>query len=64
MFDHHPSGQRDLGGNPGLRAVRERRVCHFSAQQSDLLVRAGPRMAEAAQIMARCLSLQASQARP
>ncbi|WP_243457670.1 ABC transporter substrate-binding protein [Ottowia testudinis] len=39
-----------------LRAVRQGRVCIFDSAQSDVLVRPGPRMAEAARIMARCLS--------
>ncbi|ABM60467.1 ABC transporter substrate-binding protein [Verminephrobacter eiseniae] len=43
-------------GWAGLRAVREQRICVFSPGQSDMLVRPGPRMAEAARIMARCLA--------
>ena len=39
-----------------IRAIREQRVCVFSAEQSDVLVRPGPRMAEAARIMAQCLA--------
>lgn len=42
-------------GWSGIRAVREQRVCLFTAEQSDVLVRPGPRMAEAAQLMADCL---------
>jgi iron complex transport system substrate-binding protein len=42
-------------GWSGIRAVREKRVCFFTAEQSDVLVRPGPRMAEAAQLMADCL---------
>lgn len=38
-----------------LRALRQGRVCALSAAQSDIVVRPGPRLAEAAQIMARCL---------
>jgi iron complex transport system substrate-binding protein len=47
-----------LGQRPGwdrIRAVRDGRVCVFSAQQGDLLVRPGPRMAQAAQLMVDCL---------
>ena len=47
-----------LAQRPGwaaIRAVREQRVCVFSAAESDVLVRPGPRMAEAARLMARCL---------
>jgi iron complex transport system substrate-binding protein len=43
-------------GWAGMRAMQARRVCIFSAEQSDTLVRPGPRMAEGARIMARCLS--------
>ena len=38
-----------------LKAVKTQRVCIFDRQDSDVLVRPGPRMAEAARIMARCL---------
>ncbi len=38
-----------------MRAIREDRVCLFSPAQSDMLVRPGPRMAEAAALMAQCL---------
>lgn len=38
-----------------IRAVREGRVCVFDAQQGDVLVRAGPRMAQAVQLMVDCL---------
>jgi iron complex transport system substrate-binding protein len=43
-------------GWPAMRAVREQRVCAFSPAQSNVLVRPGPRMAEAARLMATCLS--------
>ena len=38
-----------------MRAVRAQRVCVYGVEESDVLVRPGPRMAEAAQIMARCV---------
>jgi iron complex transport system substrate-binding protein len=38
-----------------MRAVREQRMCVFSPAQSNVLVRPGPRMAEAARLMAACL---------
>ena len=40
----------------GIRALRERRLCVFTAEESDVLVRPGPRMAEAARLMARCIT--------
>ncbi len=43
-------------GWPAMRAMREQRVCHFRPQDSDVLVRAGPRMAEAARLMAQCIA--------
>jgi iron complex transport system substrate-binding protein len=42
-----------------IRAVKEGRVCLFDAAQGDVLVRPGPRMAEAAQIMVDCLKRKA-----
>jgi iron complex transport system substrate-binding protein len=46
-------GQRP--GWAGIKAVREGRICRFTAAESDVLVRPGPRMGEAARLMARCL---------
>jgi iron complex transport system substrate-binding protein len=43
-------------GWPAMRAVREQRLCAFSPAQSNVLVRPGPRMAEAARLMAACLT--------
>jgi iron complex transport system substrate-binding protein len=58
-------GDSDLDGllqRPGwrgIRAVREQRVCAFSRDEGDVVVRPGPRMAEAARLMARCLQEKA-----
>ncbi len=49
----------DMTARPGwqnMRAMRTQRVCHFKSEESDMLVRAGPRMAEAARLMAKCLA--------
>ena len=43
-------------GWQSLRAMQTQRVCHFKPAESDVLVRAGPRMAEAARLMAKCLA--------
>jgi iron complex transport system substrate-binding protein len=43
-------------GWSNLRALRSQHLCVFSAEESDTLVRPGPRMAEGARIMARCLA--------
>jgi iron complex transport system substrate-binding protein len=42
-------------GWSSIKAVRDQRICVFSPEEADVLVRAGPRMAEAARIMAKCL---------
>jgi len=42
-----------------IKAVREKRICVFGVDDSDVVVRPGPRMAEAARLMARCLEDQA-----
>jgi iron complex transport system substrate-binding protein len=42
-------------GWAAMRAIREKHVCVFSSEEDDILVRAGPRMAIAAQLMANCL---------
>ena len=58
-------GQRSVDGmmqRPGwhsLRAMRGQHLCVFPAEESDTLVRPGPRMAEGARIMARCLASKA-----
>lgn len=44
-----------------IRAVREQRVCAFTADQGDVLSRPGPRLGEAARIMAHCLRTLAPQ---
>lgn len=38
-----------------IRALKDKRVCVFAAEEGDVLSRPGPRMGEAALIMARCL---------
>ncbi len=42
-------------GWPQMRAVREGHICVFTPEQADMAVRAGPRMAEGARLMAQCL---------
>ena len=56
LADDEPGA--NLAGRPGwqrLRAVRQGRVCNFTRAQANLLVRAGPRMAEGVRLVARCL---------
>lgn len=58
-------GQRSADGlqaRPGwqsIRALREQRVCIFPTEEANVLVRPGPRMAEGARLMARCLANKA-----
>ena len=42
-------------GWENIRAIRMQRVCYFKSEESELLGRPGPRMAEAAGIIAKCL---------
>ena len=53
--DRNHTGMQDRPGWANIRAIKERRVCQFSVEQADILVRPGPRMAEGARIMAQCL---------
>ncbi|WP_457390355.1 ABC transporter substrate-binding protein [Roseateles sp. P5_E1] len=51
-------GSEGLTQRPGwdrIDAVKRGRICIFKPEEGDILTRPGPRMAEAAQIMARCL---------
>jgi iron complex transport system substrate-binding protein len=58
-------GQRSADGlfaRPGwhsIRALREQRVCIFPTEDANVLVRPGPRMAEAARLMAKCIESKA-----
>ena len=49
------AGMAQRPGWSAMRAIRGLRVCVFTPQQSDIMVRPGPRMVEAAQAMAQCL---------
>ena len=53
--DGHSLGLEQRPGWSGMRAIRAQRVCRFSTEQGDTLVRPGPRLAEGARTMARCL---------
>jgi len=47
-----------LAERPGwnqIRALKDKRLCVFPPQESELMARPGPRMGEAAKFMARCL---------
>lgn len=50
-----------LESRPGwsdLRAIRDKHVCLFSPGESQMMARPGPRIAQAAQLMARCIAGQ------
>ncbi len=47
-------------GWDSIKAVRDQRICVYGVDESDVLVRPGPRMAEAARIMAKCLTDKAT----
>lgn len=52
------SSRASMVQRPGwsqLKAIQSGKVCAFSPEESDMLVRAGPRMAEGARLMAQCL---------
>jgi iron complex transport system substrate-binding protein len=56
-------GSEGLAQRPGwdrIDAIKRGRICIFKPEEGDILARPGPRMAEAAQIMARCLREKAS----
>lgn len=55
VSEHNDGDMPQRPGWAGMRALREHRVCVFTAEQIDVLVRPGPRMAESAGIMAKCL---------
>lgn len=55
------NGMAQRPGWAGMRALREQRLCVFTPDESDVLVRPGPRMAEAARLMARCIADKGAQ---
>lgn len=54
--DRNVEGLAQRPGWGGIRAIREKRLCVFTPDQADVLVRPGPRMAEAARLMAQCIT--------
>jgi iron complex transport system substrate-binding protein len=53
--DGSAQGLEQRPGWAGMRALREHRICAFKPEQADMLVRPGPRMAQAAQLIAQCV---------
>ncbi|MGI9133407.1 MAG: ABC transporter substrate-binding protein, partial [Rhodoferax sp.] len=62
--DVHSLELQERPGWSGMRAMRAQRVCRFSSEQADMLVRPGPRLAEAARAMAACLASKSAQQAP
>jgi iron complex transport system substrate-binding protein len=54
--ERNAQGLAQRPGWAGMRAVRQQRLCVFPEAESDILVRPGPRMAEAARLLARCIA--------
>ncbi len=51
-------GMVEYPGWSAIKAVRDKHICVFPTDASDVLVRPGPRMAEAARLMAKCIADQ------
>ena len=62
ISERNAPGMEQRPGWAGIRAIRERRVCIFKPEEADVLVRPGPRMAEAARLMAQCIASRMPQA--
>jgi iron complex transport system substrate-binding protein len=48
----------DLKSRPGwnrIEAIQQQKICSFTPDQSDIVVRSGPRIPEAAELMVACL---------
>ena len=59
------SNANGLQTRPGwhsIRALREGRLCVFSTQETNVIVSPGPRMAEAARLMAQCIARKGADA--
>ncbi len=62
--DRNYLGMVDRPGWSDLKAIKEGRICVFNEQESDVIVRPGPRIPEAAKIIARCLAEKAYSTTP
>jgi iron complex transport system substrate-binding protein len=54
--DYNYIGMEQRPGWSGMRALRDKRVCLFNRDETDMLARPGPRMADGARLMARCIA--------
>jgi iron complex transport system substrate-binding protein len=55
VVEHNVPSLQERPGWHLMRAVRDRRVCGLTAAENDVIMRPGPRIAEGAWVMARCL---------
>ncbi len=55
MVNHSMQAASSYPGWQSLKAVKQQRICAFDARESDVIVRPGPRMDEAAALIARCV---------
>ena len=62
--DRNYQGMTDRPGWAAIGAVKDKKVCIFKPDESDVLVRPGPRMAEGARMMAQCLANTAQRKLP
>jgi iron complex transport system substrate-binding protein len=61
------SASGDIAQRPGWRnlsAFKSKQICRFTSEQNDILVRPGPRMGLAAQILANCIRSVSTKAVP
>ncbi len=56
LGDSTPGAMAQRPGWGAMPAVKNNKVCRFNSEQADVLVRPGPRMDEAARLMAGCLT--------
>lgn len=54
--DYNYIGMEQRPGWSGMPALRDKRVCLFNRDETDMLARPGPRMADGARLMARCIA--------
>jgi iron complex transport system substrate-binding protein len=55
ISDREAAALKQRPGWGGIRAVRDHRICALTREQGDIVVRPGPRLAEAARVLAQCL---------
>ena len=64
LIDRNAAGLARRPGWGSLRALQQQRICGFDSARYDMLVRPGPRLGEAALVLADCLAGLASSGVP